>query len=237
MPLRKTALYLLIIFMPIAINAQGGLSAVSIDQRPSTQAFEIQSAPSIDGEIINDVIWQKIEPFGDLIQTRPNAGKPASERTEIRIAYDRANFYVSVICYDANPDQLVVSDARRDASLDDTDSFIFILDTYKDSQNGFVFGTNSQGVEYDAQVDNEGQGNFNANRQQGGVIGGFNLNWDASWTVKASVGEYGWSAEFAIPFKTIRFRSGENQTWGINFRRNIRKSNEVAFWAPLPHPI
>uniref|UniRef100_UPI0035935737 hypothetical protein n=1 Tax=Pricia sp. TaxID=2268138 RepID=UPI0035935737 len=57
----------------------------------------------------------------------------------------------------------------------------FILDTYKDGQNGFVFGTNSIGVEYDAQVDNEGQGNTNVNRQQVGTIGGFNLNWDGSW--------------------------------------------------------
>jgi len=112
--------------------------------------------------------------------------------------------------------------------------FLFILDTYKDSQNGFVFGTNSVGIEYDAQVDNEGQGNFNNNRQQGGVIGGFNLNWDASWEVKTKVGEFGWSAEFAIPFRTLRFKSGENTTWGINFRRNIRKTNEIAFWSQMP---
>ena len=126
----------------------------------------------------------------------------------------------------------MVSDARRDANLDNTDAFIFILDTYKDGQNGFIFGTNSLGVEYDAQVDNEGQGNFNANRQQGGTIGGFNLNWDAAYEVKAKVGDYGWSAEFAIPLRTIRFQAGKD--WGINFRRNIRKTNEIVYWASLP---
>ena len=129
---------------------------------------------------------------------------------------------------------LWVSDARRDASLDGTDSFLFILDTFKDGQNGFLFGTNSIGVEYDGQVDNEGQGNFSAGRQQSGVIGGFNLNWDASWEVKTEVGDYGWSAEFAIPLRTLRFNSGDNQIWGINFQRNIRKTNEIAYWAPLP---
>ncbi len=106
--------------------------------------------------------------------------------------------------------------------------------TYHDSQNGFVFGTNVVGTQYDAQVDNEGVGNQNNNRQQGGTIGGFNLNWDASWQVASMVGEFGWSCEFAIPLKTIRFSPGENQTWGINFQRNITKTNELTYWAPLP---
>ena len=110
--------------------------------------------------------------------------------------------------------------------------FLFIVDTYKDNQSGFIFGTNSLGVEYDAQVDNEGQGNQNTNRQQGGTIGGFNLNWDGSWKVRTSVHDEGWSAEFAIPLRTIRFQPGKD--WGINFRRNIRKTNEIVYWSPMP---
>ncbi len=187
----------------------------------------------LDGNVLNDATWLAIEPITELVQVQPDNGYPASEKTEIRIAYTTQTFYLSVVCYDAQPDKLVVSDPRRDASLDGTDSFLFILDTYNDGQNGFLFGTNSIGVEYDGQVDNEGQGNFNSNRQQGGVIGGFNINWDASWEVKTEVGEYGWSAEFAIPLRTLRFNSGE-QSWGINFQRNIRKTNEIAYWAPLP---
>ena len=204
------------------------------DDRPSTQASIMEKEPIIDGEIFDDPAWQTVDPFGDLVQNQPNNGQPASERTEIRIGYNANTFFLSVICYDAEPDELVVSDSRRDAILDDTDAFIFILDTYHDGQNGFVFGTNAVGIEYDAQVNNEGQGNFNNNRQQGGVIGGFNLNWDASWTVKTQVGDYGWSAEFAIPLRTLRFKSGDDQTWGINFQRNIRKTNEINYWAPLP---
>ncbi len=181
-----------------------------------------------------DPYWQNIPAFGKLVQTQPRAGAPASELTEIRVTYDLETFYISIVCYDAHPEKLVVSDARRDASLDNTDAFMMIFDTYHDGQNGFVFGTNPLGVEYDAQVDNEGIGNFNLNRQQGGIIGGFNLNWDASWTVKAKVGDFGWSAEFAIPLRTIRYQSGENQTWGLNFRRNIRKTNEIVYWSPIP---
>jgi len=202
--------------------------------RPSTHANAIALEPVIDGEVLDDPIWQTVEPITGLIQMKPDQGQPASENTEIRIAYTPSVFYLSVVCYDSQPERLVVSDARRDASLDGTDSFLFILDTYNDGQNGFLFGTNSLGVEYDGQVDNEGQGNFGTRRQQGGVIGGFNINWDASWTVKAQVGDYGWSAEFAIPFRTLRFNTGDNQTWGINFQRNIRKNIEVAYWASLP---
>ena len=202
------------------------------DARPTMQAVKIASAPEIDGEVLNDPLWTSIPATGNLMQTQPNFGYPASEKTDIRIAYTDDTFYLSVVCFDARPAELVVSDARRDADLDNTDAFIFILDTYKDGQNGFIFGTNSQGVEYDAQVDNEGQGNSNANRQQGGTIGGFNLNWDASWEVQTKVGTFGWSAEFAIPLRTLRFQSGKD--WGINFRRNIRKSNEITYWAPIP---
>ena len=201
-------------------------------ERPMAHAVQISAEPSIDGEVLSDEVWQMIQPFGNLSQMQPNYGEAPSEKTEIRIAYTSSTFYVSVVCHDAEPNKLVVSDARRDADLENTDAFIFILDTYKDNQNGFVFGTNSIGVEYDAQVDNEGQGNFNANRQQGGTIGGFNINWDGSWEVKTKVGEYGWSAEFAIPLRTLRFQAGKD--WGINFRRNIRKNNEIVYWSPLP---
>ena len=230
----KVIFFFSLLPLSFASFAQNGGTKKAAAERPSATASVIESVPTIDGNVIDDPIWQSISPITELWQTQPNAGQPASERTEIRIAFDQKTFFVSVVAFDANPAGLVVTDARRDASLDNTDCFMFIIDTYNDSQNGFVFGTNSQGVEYDAQVNNEGQGNFNTNRQQGGTIGGFNLNWDASWDVKAEIGDYGWSAEFAIPLRTIRFASGDNQTWGLNFRRNIRKSNEIAYWAELP---
>lgn len=218
----------------MAAWGQGSTSMPNMNSRPSVEAIKLEAEPVIDGEVLADEVWQKFPAFDGLTQIRPNAGAPASEKTDIRFAYNQTTLFVSVVCYDAQPDKLVVSDARRDASLDGTDSFLFIIDTYHDRQNGFMFGTNPLGIEYDGQVDNEGQGNFNTNRQQGGTIGGFNLNWDASWEVKAKVGDYGWSAEFAIPLRTIRFASGQNRTWGLNIQRNIRKTNEVVYWAPLP---
>ncbi|MGE0773039.1 MAG: DUF5916 domain-containing protein [Cyclobacteriaceae bacterium] len=217
-----------------SLVAQSNVTMPNVKERPSVRAIKLEAVPVIDGEVRNDEVWKALEPFDGLTQIRPVSGQAASERTEIRIGYTATTLYVSAVCYDMQPDKLVVSDARRDASLDGTDSFLFIIDTYHDNQNGFIFGTNSLGIEYDGQVDNEGQGNFNNNRQQGGTIGGFNLNWDASWEVKATVGDYGWSCEFAIPLRTIRFASGKDRTWGLNIQRNIRKTNEVAYWAPLP---
>ncbi|MDX1767873.1 MAG: DUF5916 domain-containing protein [Arenibacter troitsensis] len=233
MPIQKFS-FALFVFLCLSTIGYSQTTDLNNDilTRPTAVAVPIETDPLMDGNILKDEVWQKIKPFGGLLQSQPNYGQAASERTEIRIAYTEHTFYVAVVCYDSDPDGLVVSDARRDALLDNTDAFLFIVDTYKDNQNGFIFGTNSLGVEYDAQVDNEGQGNQNTNRQQGGTIGGFNLNWDGSWKVRTSVHDEGWSAEFAIPLRTIRFQPGK--AWGINFRRNIRKTNEIAYWSPMP---
>lgn len=194
----------------------------------------LEEDPIIDGEILEETLWNQVFPIRDLKQIKPNYGAPASEKTEIRIAYTSKTLYIAVVCFDTAPEKIVVSDSRRDADLNDDDSFLFIIDTYNDQQNGFLFGTNADGMEYDAQIDNEGEGNFSANRQQGGVVGGTNINWDASWEVKTKKGNFGWSAEFAIPLRSIRFNGGENKTWGINFQRNISKRSETAYWANLP---
>ena len=204
------------------------------NQRLNFSATYLKEDPNIDGNILQESLWKNIPVISDLEQIKPNYGAPVSEKTEIRVAYTTKTLYLAVICYDTSPENIVVSDSRRDANLNDDDSFLFILDTYNDQQNGFLFGTNADGMEYDAQIDREGEGNFSANRQQGGVVGGTNINWDASWEVKTETGDYGWSAEFAIPLRSIRFNSGTNKTWGINFQRNISKRSETAYWANLP---
>ena len=194
----------------------------------------LETDPLLDGNILGEALWERVPAITELKQIKPDYNVPASEETAIRVAYTNKTLYVAVVCYDSAPDKIVISDSRRDADLNDEDSFLFILDTYNDQQNGFLFGTNASGMEYDAQIDNEGEGNFSANRQQGGVVGGTNINWDASWEVKTETGDYGWSAEFAIPLRSIRFNSGNDKIWGINFQRNISKRSETAYWANLP---
>jgi hypothetical protein len=149
------------------------------------------------------------------------------KKTRVFVGYTKDTLYVGVIYYDEDPSKIIVTDSRRDASLAESDSFQFILDGLHDKQNGLVFGTNPAGMQYDAQVTNEGTSSF------GFSSGEFNLNWDTSWEVKTSTTEIGWQAEFAIPFKSLRYGGKPNQSWGINFQRNIRRNNEIAFWAPL----
>ena len=202
-------------------------------------ALPLQEPPVLDGDVLNDPAWAGAPAATDFRQTTPNDGQPASERTEVRIGYTGETLYFGVVCYDRDPAGIVVSDSRRDSSLDEIDSFRIILDTYRDRQNGFVFGTSPAGPEYDGQVINEGEagssgGGGGGGNQQGGSGGGFNLNWDGAWQVRTRTSEVGWSAEFAIPFRTLRYASGREQAWGLNFQRNIRRRNENAFWAPLP---
>jgi hypothetical protein len=205
-----------------------------LSRRPQIKTNPIITAPVIDGDVLGDLVWKEISPITNLTQVTPNYGKSLSEATQIRVAFTQKIVFVSVVCFDSNPAGIVVSDSRRDSDLNDEDSFLFIFDTYNDQQNGFLFGTNADAMQYDAQIDNEGEGNFSNNRQQGGVVGGTNINWDASWEVKTRRGDFGWSAEFAIPLKSLRFTPGENKTWGINFQRNISKNSEVGYWASLP---
>ena len=218
-----------------AAGADAGQGSTSRD-RPVTSAERIEAAPVLDGDVLDDPVWQPVSVTGDFWQTTPDDGVPASERTEVRVAYTDTMLYVGVVLHDSSPSTIVAADSRRDSSMNDTDSFQIILDTYRDGQSGFVFGTNPAGVEYDGQVAASGQGGGGGGGgggfQQGGAGGGFNLNWDASWEVRTQVGDFGWSAEFAIPFRTIRYRAGED-TWSINFQRNINRRNETAFWAQL----
>jgi hypothetical protein len=92
------------------------------------------------------------EPFAAFVQQEPNEGEAATERTEIRFLLDRQNLYVAVICFDSDPQNILVSHSRRDADLGDTDSMRILLDTFNDGQNAFVFGTNPFGIEYDGQT-------------------------------------------------------------------------------------
>ncbi|MDX1547827.1 MAG: DUF5916 domain-containing protein [Rhodothermales bacterium] len=217
-----------------AWGQSGEASPAAPEGAPRAVAVFAETAPVLDGAVLDDPAWAAAVPLSGFRQTTPEEGRPASERTEVRLLYTATALYIGVVCHDRQPGRIVVSDSRRDAPLDDSDSFQLILDTYRDGQNGFLFGTNPAGIEYDAQVTNEGQGSFGGSRQQSGSGGGLNVNWDGSWTVRTHTGDYGWSAEFEIPFRTLRFPGGGAQAWGVNFQRTLRRRNEVAFWAPLP---
>lgn len=208
------------------------LSTQTVDaargDRPTLQAERLSIAPTLDGNVLDDPAWRGLQPATGFRQIQPDEGAPASQRTEVFVGYTDDTLYVAVIAYDTDPGAIVASDSRRDASLDDSDSFRMIIDGFKDRQNGLVFGTNPAGIQYDGQLVKESTGFTSASGS------GFNLNWDAPWEVAATTGLYGWSAEFQIPFRSLRYGGGDIQDWGINFQRNIRRNNnEIVFWAPL----
>lgn len=195
--------------------------------------------PVIDGRV-NDAVWQTVQPFATFTQQDPIEGAPASEKTEVRMLVGRGTLYISVIAFDSDPSKIIVSQARRDASLSETDSIVMAIDTFNDNQNAFVFGTNPLGIEYDGQVAREGQssgvsvGGGGAGGTQRGGISAFNPNWDGDWTVRSQITDRGWETELAIPLKTLRYQTGTDQTWGFNVMRNIRHKNEQVYLAPIP---
>jgi len=185
--------------------------------RPVASAVHITEAPLVDGSL-DDRTWQEASPLDGFVQAEPFEGQPGSERTEVRILYDDEAIYVGVVCYDRDPSLIVTTDTRRDAGLGEMDSFQMIFDTFRDQQNGFVFGTNAAGGQYDAQV-----------RDQGDQAS----SWDGSWEVRTRTTDTGWTAEFRIPLRTLRYGPAP-QTWGVNFFRNIQRTRERTYWAPLP---
>ena len=216
------------------LAADGAVAAAQAemrDDRPRLTAKRLDQPPVIDGDVLGEDLWLDVDFGTGFQQVEPFEGEPASERTEVRIAFDDAALYIAVICFDRDASSLAISDSRRDARLQDEDSFRVILDTFGDRQNGFVFGTNVAGIQYDGQFTNQGRGGGGSSRSSFSS-GGANLDWDTSWTVRTLGGDFGWSAEMAIPFRSLRYGSGR-AVWGLNFERNIRRKSETAFWAHL----
>lgn len=200
-----------------------GLDLLNIHKEKKVTAVRIdEETIVVDGEL-GEQEWNLAEPARDFIQTEPRIGEPASEPTEVRLLYDRKNLYVGVYCFDSEGEKgIVVKDLRKDFFGFDGDVFQMIVDTFDDNRNGIVFSTNPKGARSDVQIGGDGTN--------------FNRDWDGVWFVKTKITPKGWQVEVAIPFKTLRFREDENQMWGVNFARSIRRKNEQTYWSPPPRP-
>jgi len=197
------------------------LAAPLVGQTPGSELRDARRAPHVSATRVSEApnesnwrdaaAWGQAEVVSDFIQSEPLQGAPASERTEVRVAYDDDAIYIGAWLYDSSPSLIVVGEQRRDANLARFDAFLVVLDTYQDRENGFVFATNPGGIEHDGQVINEGRGSGGSGRQQGGAQGGYNVNWDGSWTVVTERDDQGWYALFRIPFSTVRYGSNNKQ--------------------------
>ena len=181
-------------------------------------AVRIGETIGIDGRL-DEPAWSEAQPATDFTQWQPDSGQPSTERTEVRFLYDSSHLYVGAICYDSEPDRLIVKELKKDFRGTEGDSLAFVLDTLHDGRSGFFLQANPAGAHRDGQVSNDGVINF---------------DWDGVWDVAATETELGWVVEFAIPFKTLRFSNSFAQEWGMNILRRIRRKNEDSHWSPLP---
>jgi hypothetical protein len=192
------------------------------DEDRTLTAGRVESQIVIDG-ILDEREWSLVEPATDFIQNEPNMGEPASERTEVRLLYDDENLYLGIYCFDsAGREGITVTDITRDYVVADNDHFAVIFDTFDDDRNGLAFATNPVGAKRDVQTTQDGERS--------------NADWNTIWDVKTQITDSGWQVEMAIPFRSLRFRDSQQQVWGINFNRRIRRNNETSHWSPIPRP-
>lgn len=178
-----------------------------------------RQVPKIDG-LLNEAIWQNAEAASEFFQREPNEGAPATEKTEVRVLYDKNYIYFGFRCYDSEPAKIVATEMRNDAQLENDDYIRVVVDTYLDRRNGFVFESNPLGARRDAKITDEGR-NVNA-------------DWNIVWDVNAKITGQGWEAEMRIPLNQLRYPSSRNfGKWGINFARVIRRKREDTYWAPI----
>ena len=186
----------------------------------SVRAIKLTAPLKLDG-VLDEEVYQRETSFGGLIQVVPDYGKPETERSEIWITYDDRNIYLSCRCWDsANPDDWVVNELRRDTGgLRNNEHIGVMFDTFHDRRSGFAFYSNPLGARADYSVVDEG---------------GSNTDWNPVWTSKTGRFDGGWTIEMAIPFKSLRYRAGTNQVWGMQIRRSIRHKNEWDYLTPVP---
>ncbi len=188
--------------------------------RATVRAVRLIEGIQVDGEL-DESVYQEVTAITGLVQLLPVAGAPATEKTEAWVMFDDTNVYVSARIWDSAPEsQWVANEMRRDTSqLRQNDTFGVFFDTFYDRRNGYNFYTNPLGARADSQFTNEGNPNG---------------DWNPVWDVRTGRFDGGWTAEMEIPFKTLRYRSGSPQVWGIQLRRAIRRKNEWVYLTRLP---
>jgi hypothetical protein len=175
--------------------------------------------PLVLNGLLNDPIYSQVRAIGDFVQQEPHEGEPATERTELWIFFDDTTLYLSVRCLDSQPDRIIANEMRRDGNIFQNDNAQFAIDTFYDRRSGFSFQTNPLGALRDQEIGDERT---------------TNTDWNTVWDVKAARTDDGWSAEFAIPFKSLRYRTSGAQIWGINMQRQVRWKNERSYLSGVP---
>jgi len=132
------------VFFAIALACSGSAASAQEGGKRTARAIPIVEAPTVDG-FVNEAFWESAAPAGGFTQRNPDEGVAATQRTEVRFAFDERNLYIGIICFDESPEGIVLTQNRRDGDLLNTDSVQILLDTFNDGQNAFIFGTTPTG--------------------------------------------------------------------------------------------
>ena len=191
------------------------VSAARTHGQKTITAVRTELPVTLDGNL-DEPAWQAARISLGFTQKDPQEGEPSTERTEFRVLYSATTLYIGVLCYDSNPEGIVASERRRDDNFQNDDSLGIVLDTFHDHRNAFLFRTNPLGTQYDALITDEGRD--------------INESWDETWDVASQITAAGWTAEFAIPFESLRVSEDDVQNWGLDLERVIRRKNEFSYW-------
>ena len=215
----KKVLHTCLVFTSLFLVA----SSLRASEPKVITAVRIQHPPEIDGKL-DDPCWRLAVPTSGFIQMDPDEGKPATEQTIVRVLYDDYNLYLGIECLDSRPDKIVTRLVPRESDFYPNDLISIVLDAFHDHQNCYGFQINPRGVQRDFRSFDDG-----------GRAGWWKIDlaWDGLWWSEAEVTDKGWSAEIAIPFKTLRFPSKKEQTWGVNIQRFQGAKREDSAWAPI----
>ena len=207
---------------PAPSPVRGSLDDPEAYPRPTSYAVRAEVPPVLDGHL-DDPAWSAAPVFTQFVQSQPDPGALATERTEVRVLYDDEYLYVGAMLYDSHPGEYVVQSLERDfpsLSTRDADIFGIALDTFLDRQNSYLILINPYGAYRDGQT-------FNDSRNT-------DFGFDAPAEVRTVLRDDGWSAEVRIPWSGLRYAATEGeQSWGLNFLRRVRRINEDSYWAPL----
>jgi hypothetical protein len=204
--------------IPLALLLAAPVQAADAIEYPTHEVRRLdhQVAPPVIDGVLDDDAWALCTPLSPLRQVVPVAGAPASERTEVLLAFDEDHLYVGLRCFDSDPSRIRATQMARDANLDPDDRVELLFDTFHDRRNAFWFQIGAAGSLGDALITRNGAK--------------FNKRWDTIWEGRAEVTAEGWFAELSIPLASINF-DPETDHWGFNVRRHIRRHTEEVRWA------
>ena len=187
--------------------------------RMTLRAVRLDTPLLLDGQL-DERVYQTVPPISDFVQQEPNEGAPATEKTELWVMFDSSHVYVSFRSWESDPARMIANEMRRDNSgVFRNANVAFILDTFYDRRNGVEFLVNPIGGRMDGQITDERL---------------YNGDWNPIWDVAVGRFEGGWTAEAAVPFKSLRYRPGPVQVWGFNARRVNAWKNEHSFLMGVP---